>query len=295
MLFYLAFRLGAFLARRLPKKWGMAVSRWLGGLIYRVSPLAADVRDNIRQILGPDADPDSVAHLARKVFQNRLLNYFDLLWLSGTSMDKIGWRIKIDGLEHIEKAMSEKRGLIVVSAHIGPIEFMIQGVTALDYRFIGIMEQLHNERLHRYMLGLRSAQGLDMISTKGSLLDVYRRLKRGEVLLSAADRDSTGTGIIVDFFDAPAWMPDGYARVAVRANLPVVFGYSRRTKDGADGKVFPTLYPDHSLGKEEAVKDLTKRTVRLIEEAVREDPGAWHLSTPVWRLARERLEDGASR
>ena len=294
MLFYFLFRFGAFLARRLPKRWGMAVSRWLGGLIYRISPLAADVRDNVRQVLGPDADPDTVSDLARKAFQNRLLNYFDLLWLSGRSMDEIGWCIKIDGLEYIEQAVSQNRGLIVASAHIGPMEFMIQGVTALNYRFIGIMEQLPNERLHRYMLGLRSAQGLEMISTQVSLLDVYRRLKRGEVLLTAADRDSTGTGIIVDFFGAHAWMPDGYARVAVRANLPVIFGYSRRTEDGADGKVFPTLYPDRSLGKEEAVKDLTQRTVRLIEEAVREDPAAWHLSTPVWRLARERLEEGVA-
>jgi len=218
-----------------------------------------------------------------------------MLWLSGLPLEEVTTRTSIEGLETVLHLVQEKRGAVAVSGHIGPMEFMIQALASIGYPLIGITEHLKSERLHRYVMDLRSVHGLNLISTEGPLLDVYRRLKRGEVLLSTADRDSTGTGLIVDFFGAPAWMPDGYARLAVRANVPLIFAYCIRTQGGAICRVLPPLYPEKSLGKEEAVIDLIKRTVRLLEEAIREEPAAWHLSTPIWRLAQERLETGVSR
>jgi KDO2-lipid IV(A) lauroyltransferase len=193
-------------------------------------------------------------------------------------------------LEPILHLLEQKRGAVVVSAHIGPMEHMIQAISAFGYPLIGIAEHMKSEPLHRYIMGLRTAHGLDLISTKGSLLDVLRRVKQGEVLASAIDRDSTETGRILDFFGEPAWLPDGYARVAVGVNVPVVFACCRRAGNGTVAKVFEPIYPDRSLGKEQAVADVLARAVGQLEEAIREDPAEWHLSTPVWRVAQERLE-----
>jgi len=295
MLIYLAFRAFAFLVRSLPLRWGQALACWLGGMIYRVSPLAEAGRDNFRHVLGPDASPDRVSLMAQMAFEQRMLNYYEMLKLSGRNLDHIDWRSKLHDLEYLDQVVAEKRGAIVAAAHLGPMEYMIQGVTALGYELIGIQEHLQNERVHNYLIGLRSAHGLEMISTQGPLLDVYRRIKRGAVLLTAVDRDSTGTGLIADFFGAPAWVPDGYARLALRAGVPVVFGFPWRTADGAEGRVFPPIYPDTSLPKEEAVRDIVNRTLHLLEQAICEHPWEWQLSTPIWKVAQEELEAGASR
>jgi lauroyl/myristoyl acyltransferase len=295
MFWYVIFRLGAFLARRLPVRWGIALCRWLGRVIYRLSPVAEASRDNARHVLGPGADPARVSQVACAAFEERVLNYYDMLWLSGLPLEEVTARTSVEGLETVLHLVQEKRGAVAVSGHIGPMEFMIQALASYGYPLIGITEHLESERLHQYLMDLRSVHGLNLISTEGPLLDVYRRIKRGEVLLSTADRDSTGTGLIVDFFGAPAWMPDGYARLAVRANVPLVFAYCIRTQGGVVCKILPSLYPEKSLGKEEAVIDLIERTVRLLEEAICENPAAWHLSTPIWQIAQERLETGVSR
>lgn len=293
MLTYVIFRLAVFLARRLPERWGIAIARWLARVVYRVSPLSEAGRDNARHVLGPDADSDSVSRLAQQAVQSRLLNYYDLLRLSAMPLEELNRRVTIEGLEHLERVVVEKRGAVVASGHVGPVEFMIQAVVALGYPLIGITEHLKPERLHQFVIGLRSAHGLNLISTEGSLLDVYRRLKRGEVLLSAIDRDSTGTGLVIDVFGAPAWLPDGYARVAARANVPLIFGFCHRTEEGGvANKVYPPIYPDMSLGKEERVVRLVEQATQLFEEAVREYPHEWHLSAPIWRLAQERLAEG---
>jgi lauroyl/myristoyl acyltransferase len=295
MLIYLAFRLFAFVARTIPQRWGQALACRLGGLIYRVSPLAEAGRDNFQHVLGPSADPDLVSLTAKRAFEQRTLNYFEMVSASNASLDHIDWRSKIHGLDELERVIAEKRGVILTAAHLGPMEYMIQGITALPYEMIGIQEQLENERVHEYLIGLRSAHGFEMLSTQGPLLEVYRRVKRGAVLLTAVDRDSTGTGLITEFFGAPAWVPDGYARLAVRAGVPVIFGYPWRTADGAECQVFPPIYPELSLPKEEAVQDLVNRTLRLLEQAIRAHPWEWHLSTPIWQLAQEKLAMGARR
>lgn len=295
MVAYFVFRLAVFLARHLPERWGSAIACWLGAMVYRLSPLAEAGRDNVRHVLGPDTDPSSVARLTRQVFQQRLLNYYDLLRLPDFPAAEVNRRVTYEGLEHVEWLLAKKQGAVVTSGHVGPMELMIQALASLGYPLLGITEHLKHERLQRYIMNLRTTHGLSLITTGGSLLDVYRRVKRGEVLLSALDRDSTDTGRVVHFFGAPAWMPDGYARLAVRANVPLIFGFCYRAGDGVRVRVFPPVYPNASLGKEEAVRDLVERMLRLLEEAIRAHPEQWHLSTPIWRLARERLEGEGAR
>jgi KDO2-lipid IV(A) lauroyltransferase len=290
MLWYLIFRFGAFVVQRAPHRWGTRIARWLGRLIYRVSPAATASRDNITHVLGRGVDPHEVAALAQRAFEERVLNYYDMLWLSVLSLEELGDRTHIEGIEQVTRLVEKGQGAVVVSAHIGPMEYMIQALAAYDLPCIGIVERLKSERLHRYMLKTRSLHGLDLISTDASLVEVYRRIKRGEILLSMADRDSTDTGLITEFFGEPAWVPDGYARLAVRARVPVVFGYCIRTDGGAKGRVYPPIRPNQSLSKDEAVRDVIARTVRLMERAIRENPSAWILSTPIWRLAEERLD-----
>jgi lauroyl/myristoyl acyltransferase len=294
MVAYLAFRCAAFLARHLPRRLGLAVMHWLGTGIYHVSPLAEAVRDNIRHVLGPGADPKVVSHYAKRSFQGQLRNYYEMMWLSIQSLQAAGWEARFDGLESVTKLASERRGMVLVAGHIGPMEYLAQGIASLGYDVFAVFEHLDNERLLEYLIELRSAHGLQIMSTKGPLIDAYRRIKRGEALLTAMDRDSTDTGRIVELFGAPAWMPEGYARVAVGANVPVVFAYGRYTENGPEGKLFPPIFPDRSLSKADAVTDLINKTLRLLEDAIREDPGAWHLTTPVWTVAQERMEAGKS-
>ena len=289
MLQYLFLRLAVFLARRLPERWGVAIAPWFGRVVYRVSPVAKANRDNARHVLGPEVDPSQISQLARKAFENRLLNYYEMLRLSDLPLEEITRRMRIEGTEHIDRLVGEGRGAVITSGHMGPMELMIHGLGSLGYPLIAIAEHLEPERLHRYVMGLRVAHGFNMISTRASLLNVYRRVKRGEFLLSALDRDTTGTGLIVDFFGAPAWVPDGYARLAVRANVPVIVGFCRRAGNGAVAKIYAPIYPDKSLGKEEAVLDLIQRALKLFEAAIREYPEEWHLSTPIWQRAQGRL------
>ncbi len=295
MLAHIIFRLWVLLVRVLPERWAVAFVRWVGGAAYRLSLQAGASRDNARHILGPDAEPEKVSRVAREMFQNRALGYYDLARLPFMPPEYFEQRLNLLGAEHIiEQVIAEKRGAVLISAHLGPVEFMIQAIALLGYPLIGIMEHLEPERHHQYVIRLRMMHGMELVSTQTSMLDIFRRVKQGKVMVSAIDRDSTDTGLIVDFMGAPAWMPDGYARVAVQANVPLVVGFVHGDGDGGVIVRFhPPIYPDRSLGKQKAVLDLMRQALQIFEQTLRAHPEEWHLSTPVWRVAQERLEESS--
>ena len=80
-------------------------------------------------------------------------------------------------------------------------------------------------------------------------------------------------------------MPDGYARIAVRAKLPLVMGYGMRTKDGILARLHPPFYPDPSLPTQQAIIDLVQRVMNEFEGLVRAYPEQWLLISPLWHPA----------
>jgi len=295
MFIYLLFKLAAFLARHLPLRWGYTICRGIGSIIYRVSPVAWAARDNARHILeakamGQTVDPKSVSRLAKQIFQSQVMNYYDMLRLSSMPAEELKDLVNFGGLEYVDKILASGTGLVLTSAHFGPMEILIQCTAQLGYPLVAIAERLKPDRLHDYMMQLRTAHGLELIPTDGPLLEAYRRLKRGEILASALDRDTTDTGLIVPFLGAPAWVPDGYARIAVRTNLPVVLGYGLRTGQGVLTRLHPPLYPNPSLPPEEAVTDLVRQVINEFEGVIRTYPEQWLLSSPIWHLAAERSQ-----
>ncbi len=295
MLIYLLFRLATFLARRLPSGWGYAISRGIGSLIYHVSPRAWAARDNARHILegkspGRPPNPKQVSHLAKQIFQSQVMNYYDMLRLSGMPAEELKGLVQFKGLEYAQGLLDDGRGVVLTSAHFGPMEYLIQCTALLGFPLVGIAERLKPDRLHDYMMTLRTAHGLELIPTDGPLLEAYRRLKRGEILASALDRDTTETGLIVPFFGQPAWMAEGYARIAVRARLPVLLGYGLRTENGIVAQIHPPIYPNPSLEPEQAVQELVRQVVSEFEGVIRAYPEQWLLISPLWHLAAERSQ-----
>jgi KDO2-lipid IV(A) lauroyltransferase len=67
------------------------------------------------------------------------------------------------------------------------------------------------------------------------LLRIRRLFKQGWHLVLAGDFDSTGSGISVPFFGAPARMPDGAVQLALRTGAPllIVSGWRERPPVGS--------------------------------------------------------------
>ena len=284
VLSYYLYRLAGFLAPRIPPHLGYRLAEPVGELLYRFPWGArASVRDNITHVLGPSAD---VERVVRRVFHNIAKNYYDLFRLPALSRAQIERLVRIEGWEHIERALAKGKGLIFVSAHFGNVDLVSQVFALRGIPVTIPVEHLKPEALYRYVCGLRESKGIRLIPVDGPLLGLYRALRRGEVVGLAADRDITESGIVINFFGAPARLPDGHVRLALRTGAPIVMGFSRRLPDNTFVAYLESpLELETSGDRARDVRAGLEKVARVMERFIVQWPDQWVMTYPIWREA----------
>ena len=281
-------RLGGAVLPLLPPRLGYGLAEAGGALIYALAPQVRHrVCDNALHVLGPEANRHAVRRTARRMLANLLKNYYDLFRLPRLTPVKAAQLVEIEGWEHVEASLNQGKGLIVVSAHLGNIEIVVQVFARHKVPVIIPVERLYPARLFDYICRLRSTHGLRLVPIDGPLLELFRALRRGEVLGLAADLDVTASGQIVSFFGAPARLPDGHVRMALRTGTPLLCAFSERLADNRFvAHIMPPLKLVRTGDQEADVLAAMKQVVSAMEQAIARRPAQWYVTKAVWSEQR---------
>lgn len=233
---YPFFRLATWIVPHLGESLGYWLFARIADVIFLVAWRTRRlVEQNVSQALGPRSSRSVVRRLARRAFWNLLWNYYEMFHMPALSVERLRARIQLEGTEYGESEAGSGRGAIFVFPHIGNLEVLMQiPLLYPQYRFVMLVERMTDDRLFKLMNGLRASQGLQVVATN-EMLKIVRLLKQGWNLVLAGDFDSTGSGIIVDFLGAPARMPDGAVRLALRTGLPLLIAYGWQEPADARG------------------------------------------------------------
>jgi KDO2-lipid IV(A) lauroyltransferase len=223
MLSYLLFRLAGLIAPHVPRRAAYALLRPIAVLLFWTNTgNRRMIRCNVRRVLGADASQNQVDRVTRRIFHSLLKNYFDLFWLPAQKLADVRPLVTVDGYQNVEQALSLGKGMIALSAHLGNPEIMSQVESVTDRNLTLIVEHMKNERVFNYVSSLRRSSGIRLVPQDGALREIFRALKRNEIVGLVSDRDVAGTGRVIPFFGAPARLPDGYAVLALKLGVPIV-------------------------------------------------------------------------
>ncbi|MFQ5813245.1 MAG: lysophospholipid acyltransferase family protein [Anaerolineae bacterium] len=288
MLTYYLHRLLGLVVPLIPPGLGYPLAARLGDLFYCLEKVTrADVCDNVTHILGgrQKAVGDSEA-IVRGVFHNMAKNYYDLFRVPTLSLAEIARLVKIEGWEHVERVLSKGKGLILVTAHFGNTDIVAQVLTLREIPVVVPAEHLKPEVLFQYICSLRASKGLRLIPIDGPLLGLFRALRRNEAVGLAADRDITESGLVVDFFGAPARLPDGYAQLSLRTGAPIIVGFGQRLSDNTFvAHLEPPLELETTGDRARDVRAGVEKVVAIMERYIGEHPEQWVMSVPLWQMA----------
>ncbi|MCK4473319.1 MAG: lysophospholipid acyltransferase family protein, partial [Anaerolineae bacterium] len=168
--------------------------------------------------------------------------------------------------------------------HFGNVDIVAQVLALWEIPAVILAEHLRPEALFQYVCSLRASKGLRLIPIDGPLLELFRALRRNEVVALAADRDITESGIVVDFFGAPARLPDGYAQLSLRTGAPIVAGFGQRLPDNTFVAHFePSLELEAIGDRNRDVRAGVEKVVAIMERYIGEHPEQWVMSVPIWQ------------
>ena len=281
---YYLYRLAGVLVPRFPPTIGYPLFSLFGALTHRFHGNArANVRDNIRHVLGPDASQVQVDQLTRATFDYVAYNYYDLFRLPTLSAARVEAMVHIKGWENVEAALSLGKGVIMTSAHFGNIEIVLYAMLMRDVAITIPAERVEPPELYDYLTALRISKGLKLIPVDGPMLDLFRTLRRGGVAGVAGDRNVTAGGAVVEFFGAPARLPDGHVRLALRTGAPLILGFSRRLgQDAYEARFWPHFCIPEEGSEDERFAAGMAYVVRGLEEAISDHPEQWVVTISMW-------------
>lgn len=287
MLKYLALLLSYKLLGWLPTPAAYFIADRAATVAYYLrGGLRRNVQQNIRQVMGPDADPGEVRAATKKALRNVTRYYADLLLTPRLNVHRfLEKNLTIYGLEYLTDTVASGRGVIVISAHYGNPELVVQAAGALGIKAFVITEPLQPQALSDLVHRLRCSKGQMFRPVSVSTMkEAVRWLREGKVVSLLCDRDIQHTGIMLPFCGAEAQLPVGTAQLAMRTGAVVLPMFCRRTH-GNHFDVYAEPPLEMTVTGDEAndVRVNTLKIISCIEKYLRLDPGQWLVLEPIWR------------
>ncbi len=285
----------------LPRRTAYALAQVAGDFAFLArAETRANVKDNMRHVLGKSASDRAVSEAAREVFRNVTRYYVDLVRLPHLAADEfLENEIEIHGLEQLTGPTSQGRGVVVATAHYGGAEMGAQAGAMLGLRVLVLAEPLQPPDFADAMHQMRTVHGARYENVSfSSIAGALRHLRAGGVLAMTCDRDIQNSGAPLAFFGAVTKMPLGAVEMAARTGAVLVPAYSHRSGKKID--VYfdnPLELVDTGRPKQDALVNAAAALSR-IEPWIRQDPGQWMVLERVWKPSRnnsQKAEPGQTR
>src|SRR6266550_588404 len=274
------------LVERLPRSWAYALAVLAARLAWLFSPLARPRLERNLKIACPELENDTAAlrRLSWLNFQNHAKAYADLMQLPRARVESLQPRLRVKGLDYLEEARAVGKGVLVVSCHMGSYEVVsaIWAATLSPVSFFA--EELEPRALFEWYRDTRARLGISVLTLDhGGIRKVLEALRDQEMVITAIDRDITGTGQMMPFFGKPAPIPLGPAAIALRLGTPLFPVCVYRLPDDtyvAEGA--PLVYATSTGDARADQVRTTQELLRRIEMFIQSHPEQWHVPHRIW-------------
>jgi KDO2-lipid IV(A) lauroyltransferase len=280
---YYAFKIAGFTLSYLPRKVGYFIAHIVAYIVYMLSPaLKSAIADNMRHVLGSEADSATLKRAARAVLRNAARNYFDLIRIPHMRLSDIKSCTIVRGWHNLEDALEKGNGVILVTAHLGSFDMAVQILSVRSIKTTVLVEPLEPPSLLSHVTALRKSNGLEFVPAKSGVLEVLiQSLRRGEAVLLACDRDIAKNGLKSNFFGEETTLPTAAVQIAMRTGAAVVPVFSlRRGDDQYDVYVEPAV--DIIPAGNEAVARNMEQITSVMEKYIKACPEQWVVLSPIW-------------
>jgi len=275
---------GFFLAKIMPIRVCYAAAERIGRLYAKFAEKDREgLRANLKVVLGEDVDETVVDKHTAAVFKNFAKYLADFFKFPRFTERNISGNIELEGRKYMDECLSEGKGLILLSLHLGNWELGGAIVGGLKYPISAIVLEHTSKRVNGFFIRQRAINGLRSIPIGGRIKECFELLKRNEVLAIVGDKDYTSSGIYVDFFGKKALMPKGPAVISLKTGAPIVFCALVRKKDDTYKFCFEKPIRFKSTGDHnEDIRALMGEYLAIFEKYIRENPDQWYAFRKLW-------------
>ena len=282
---YLIYKFGEFWVNRIPLKTAYRIGIFLSDMQFFFSFRdRRAVRNNLKNILGPE---ENLTYLTREVFRNfgrYLVEFFRMA--RDLNEDYIRENVTIENIDVVKKALQLKKGVVMVTGHLGNWELGGVVMAKLGYPPVAIALP-HKERPVNDLFNMqREHHGITVIPTNHAIRRCLEALKENRIVALLADRDFTLNGEKLPWLNKQAMIPKGAAIFSEKTGAPIVPIFFIWQGEGKfkltfESAIFPSQERSENVPEEKLI-NLMKQYASVIEEKIRQYPAQWLMYREFW-------------
>lgn len=222
---YVAMRILAATACALPRRTALCVGDAFARAVwrlYRMTGYRDFVPGNIVAAF-PDMKRDEVLRLGERSLALISRSIVEIMRFP-LFPEEAGLIVDLRGREHLEAALEQGRGVIVVTAHFGNWELMGAALARWFKPLSVLVQTPSRDAFARLFEEYRRMVGVQTYSNTGpqALRPVLRALRRGELVGLLCDQHSEAREGAATFFGHRVWVPLGPFTLSRRTGAPIV-------------------------------------------------------------------------
>lgn len=253
----------------LPHRAALAAGRVLGRIAHRIGGTRrAVVRRNI-ELCFPDLSPAQRDTLAFDHFKSLGMMVIEMglgRWASDKHLQSI---TRLNGIEHVQKALDSGKGVILLSAHFTTLEIMGRVLSLNMPPFDAVFRRNRNEFMTELQRTGRE-RSADSTIEKRDIKKMVRSLRAKRSVWYAPDQSYNRKGSeVLPFFDIPTMHTTATSTLARLGNAAVVPFFPRRLQDSTYELTLLPAFED--FPGDDPVAD-TRRYIELLEQHIRSCP-----------------------
>lgn len=259
-----------WLIARLPQGALLWLGRRLGGLVLRIPSARRHIAQTNITLCFPDLDAGARSALVDANLRDigLMLVEFALGWM-GSDRRIASIPTRIEGIEHLEAARAQGKGVLLVGGHFSHLELCARLVSQ-RIRIAGMYRRMDSSVFEWVVLRARLRYAAAMFD-KDDLRGTVKYLRSGGTLWYAPDQDMRSKDtVFVPFFGVSAATITATHHLA-RMSGAIVIPFFHRRLPGREGYALRLGAPLAGFPGADALTD-TARVNACIEQMVREAP-----------------------
>jgi KDO2-lipid IV(A) lauroyltransferase len=283
MIYYLIYKMGVFIALHLPLKWAYRVAIFLSDLRYIFAYKdRANIAANLRAIF-PKKSISKIKAIRLAMTRNFAKYLVDFFRFSLLERDNIKNFVEIVNINYVEEALSKGKGVVVVTAHIGNWELAGVTVALLGYPIGAVALPHRHKSVDNFFNYQRKRLGLIVIPLGHAARHCLNLLHENKIIALAGDRVFNTTGILLDFFGLPTYLPQGPAAFSLKTGASIIPGIMIRNPNDTFKLIFEKPIEFHPSGdKGQDIIQLTCKYKKIVEDYICRYPEQWFMFRKFW-------------
>jgi len=254
-----------------PQSIRMQLGAGIGAILYTFGQKRRNIANTNLKLCFPKNNADWRKTTVKNHFKSLGQAMYETAmtwWLPDT---KLASMIKVEGMEHLHKALSKDKGIILLSAHFNCLELGVRALHIKIGKQIAPVYQKNKNPLLDLIINKGRLNNATHIIERNEVRSIVRTLKQKKIIWYAPDQAySDKNSDVVPFFDIPAMSNTATPRLAQLGDAIVIPMFIRQNEDQT-GYIISIAPEFENYPSKDPVQD-TIRFHNTLEHEIKKSP-----------------------